>query len=205
MVVKTQSTLTWKAQFCEQQGNPDSMLCFPIALGFRKFVCISHLCWWHLIVNWELNLRKSKKNHHQRVLAWSTEQNPHEVRKQEKSLQLQKCPSSSWVQGWRLSFQTGVWIQCISNSALLPLCKKKPKPRTIPKHPPPAPNHLPQKTTSSTQPTSLPPSSSFFGHANRKPDFNLWATQNLIETGLFFFPSHSRNQWTGAHPLDNRA
>lgn len=43
MVLKTQSTLTWKVQFFARQGNPDFMLCFFMALDFRKFVCFTSL------------------------------------------------------------------------------------------------------------------------------------------------------------------
>lgn len=92
--------------------------------------------------------------------------------------------------------------------ALLCYHSVKKKPAQTQNHPqtnPPPPN-LPQyKTTPANQPNSLPPSSTFFGHTNRKPDFNLWATQNLTETVFLFFSSHTRNQWIGAHPLDNRA
>lgn len=75
MVAKTQSMLTWKAQFCKQQGNPDSMptVCSAVPQHLAS-ECL--LVFTSLLVTLDSKLRNSKKNCHQRALAWSITQNP---------------------------------------------------------------------------------------------------------------------------------
>lgn len=81
---------------------------------------------------------------------------------------------------------------------------REPKPRIIPKLPPPPHKKANNKTTPANQPISPPPRSTFFCYTNGKQDF-LSKKHRSSQKPLGFFPSHTRYQWTGAHPLDNRA